>query len=204
VAPTPATDASADSSPAPRTLVETAMSYLVGSFDSADQAKEDRQYHTVYLSQCEISLPELGEHVLYVEQAISKKSPYRQRIYLVEAGEPKETRFVNRIFQHKDETKLVNLCDDPTRIEIKVSDLTEKTGCEVTLEWTGDRFKGGTTGKGCSAFGWGNATYMTSEAELDDKMLVSWDRGFDASGTQVEGARKGPYKFVRRSPFAGR
>ena len=60
------------------------------------------------------------------------------------------------------------------------------------------RFAGGTRGEGCESTLMG-ARYATSEVELRDDGLDSWDRGFNAQGMQVWGATAGAYRFVRRA-----
>jgi len=68
------------------------------------------------------------------------------------------------------------------------------------MEWKGDHFEGGTVGEGCESTLSG-ATYATSEVTLDASTLESWDRGYDAEGTQVWGATAGPYVFDRKTPL---
>jgi hypothetical protein len=41
------------------------------------------------------------------------------------------------------------------------------------------------------------ATYTMSDVTLSSGELVTWDRGYDAAGTQVWGSTKGPYTFRR-------
>ncbi|MBY0262669.1 MAG: chromophore lyase CpcT/CpeT, partial [Phycisphaerales bacterium] len=74
-----------------------------------------------------------------------------------------------------------------------------KDGCAVImrLETAGGRFAGGTVGSGCPSTLRG-ATYATSEVTLTQDTLLSWDRGYDAAGEQVWGAKKGGYVFVKQ------
>ena len=43
------------------------------------------------------------------------------------------------------------------------------------------------------------ASYATSEVELREERITSWDRGYDGEGLQVWGATEGPYRFDRQS-----
>lgn len=174
---------------------------LVGTYDSAEQAAEDPAYYDILLTMCPLDLPELGEHVLYVEQSLHETpgQPYRQRLYLLEAGET-EGEGVSRIFEHARPRSLVGGCLDPEALEVAVEDLTELEGCEVILSWdaTEARWTGGTIADHC-ATDWNGATWATSEISLDAEVLVSWDRGWSAEGEYVWGATEGGYRFVRRS-----
>ena len=57
-------------------------------------------------------------------------------------------------------------------------------------------FTGGTIGDGCASTLSG-ADHATSEVRVEADAIRSWDRGFNASGTQVWGAESGPYEFIR-------
>ena len=57
-------------------------------------------------------------------------------------------------------------------------------------------FTGGTIGTGCESK-LGDAAYATSEVELHQDRLLTWDRGFTAEGEQAWGATKSGYVFVR-------
>jgi len=67
---------------------------------------------------------------------------------------------------------------------------------------TGDeRFEGSTRGDGCAS-SLAGASYATSEVVVTPGRLLSWDRGWDASGEQAWGATGGGYEFVKRSDEA--
>jgi len=65
------------------------------------------------------------------------------------------------------------------------------------MSWDGEQMVGGIVGDGCASELDG-ARYANSEVTLTDDWLDSWDRGFDASGTQVWGEQAVPYRFDRR------
>ncbi|MBK8230937.1 MAG: hypothetical protein IT349_04755 [Candidatus Eisenbacteria bacterium] len=59
-------------------------------------------------------------------------------------------------------------------------------------------YAGSTIGLDCESDLRG-AAYATSEVSITKGGIVSWDRGFDASGVQVWGAERGGYRFLRVS-----
>lgn len=188
-------DAASDA-PAP-TLADKAARYLIGSFDSEAQSKTDVSYFAISLVMCRVSVPELGPRVLYVEQAKKETltAPYRQRLYVVEdSGD----HVVSRVFEFKSPKKMVGWCANVDAKTVAPTDVEERAGCAVALKWSGDHFEGGTEGKTCEST-LNGASYATSEVFLGDKVLRSWDRGFDTAGAQMWGATKGPYVFDRKS-----
>lgn len=176
--------------------------YLTGTFDSEAQSKTDFAYYAIQLTTCAISLPELGERVLYVEQARmdTPSQPYRQRLYVIEPLDPPQTRAVSRIYELIKPSVAVGLCDDPASPTLTLADVVEKEGCGVEMEWIGTQFEGGTVGKDCAS-SLNGASYTTSEVTLTHDTMSSWDRGFDAQDVQVWGATKGPYVFDRKTPL---
>jgi len=173
--------------------------WLAGIFDSAAPAARDRRYWDVQVSACFVTVQGLDRpDVLYVEQAMkdSLDAPYRQRLYIVEPEDPPHLRAVSRVFEVRGAERLVGACGDPFSVRIDVADLTARSGCDVHVEWTGDRFVGGTVGHECGST-LNGASYATSEAEIRADGFTSWDRGFTADGEQVWGAVAGPYEFAR-------
>jgi len=172
---------------------------LVGHFDSAQQAADDRDYFHILLTMCPVSMPELGARVLYVEQtsADTPSEPYRQRLYVLEAGAT-EQQAVSRVFEIAGPRQYTGTCDDVESFEMDLDRAIELEGCDVVLDWNGEVFEGGTVDDACGT-DWGGASYATSEITLGEAVLLSWDRGFDASGQQVWGATGGGYQFVRQT-----
>lgn len=202
-APEPTTTSEAGTSPpaAAETSAARLLRHLEGTFDTAAQAKADREYFDITLTHCRIDLPSLGKDVLYVEQARTNSlaAPYRQRVYVIDAKA--EDTAVSRIFEHRDPKVLIGLCAKTPRPAVAASDLEEKTGCAVTMTWKGDRFEGSTAPRACLS-SYQGATYTMSEVSVSPTEVRSWDRGFDAGDQQVWGAAKGPYVFVRKTPLA--
>lgn len=183
---------------------------LTGRFDSSAQAATTPDYFDIHLAICPISAPTLGKHVLYVEQARADKlaEPYRQRLYVVEPGEPGEV--ISRVFEFTDPAPFTGFCDRAEADRPGYTDglAAEKVGCAVHLremaynsdEQRGSErsmgFGGGTEGDGCPSSLRG-ATHATSTVILNSAGMQSWDQGYDAAGTQVWGATAGPYHFLR-------
>jgi CpeT protein len=169
--------------------------WLSGSFDSVDQAAADPAYFEITLAVCPVSAPELGSRVLYVEQAKLGSAPYRQRLYVVDPLNA--TSAVSRVFELAAPEAAVGTCTKATPITFAAKDAEVREGCEVVLEWKGDRFEGGTPPDKCKSTLSG-ASYATTEVTIRSDGLVSWDRGWTAAKKQVWGATKGGYTFVRR------
>ena len=192
-------------------LVEQVTAMLTGHFDSSAQAASTPDYFDIHLTICPISAPNLGRHVLYVEQARADKldQPYRQRLYVVEGGERAEV--VSRVFEFADPAPFTGFCSRGEGEHPVYTDglAAEKVGCAVHLRpvsYASDElpatptiFGGGTVGQSCPSSLRG-ATYATSSVVLTANGLESWDQGFNGSGEQVWGATAGPYHFVRTSP----
>jgi CpeT protein len=189
----PATKGASDSA------AERLYSLLKGTFDSSAQAAANAEdYKPIQLAICAVDAPTLGPRVLYVEQAMQTAldKPYRQRLYVVEPGADNVTA-VSRVLELKSPQSFVGLCGRGATGGFAAADAEEKRGCAVTLKWNGAEFAGATQGTACPSALRG-ASYATSEVTLNQRSLTSWDRGYDAGGTQVWGAEKGAYIFVRK------
>lgn len=181
-------------------IVQTLADYLSGEFDSSVQASEDFQYYEIQLTTCRVDAPELGDHVLYVEQASmdSPGQPYRQRLYGLH-GDAGTGTAGTTIYELMEPGWAIGLCGDDEVATYAAGDVFERPGCGVVLDWDADteEFEGGTVGKQCLS-DYGGAAYATSEILLTGDRIDSWDRGFDAFDSQVWGATAGPYRFDRR------
>ncbi len=177
-------------------LVQRAFDYLIGTFDSSEQASLNPAYFNVQLTACEVEAPEMGERVLYIEQAMGTNlaSPYRQRLYRV--SDNGDGRIASEVFTLSDQASYVGLCDRDERVRFLPEQVTLRTGCTVFLTPVGEGFEGGTEGTACSS-NLNGAAYATSVVTLGNDRILSWDQGFDAMGNQVWGAEAGPYEFLR-------
>jgi len=175
-------------------------SLLCGHFASTNQSTTDREYFDVRLHMARIWPARTDAIWLYVEQAMESEpcKPYRQRIYrITERSEGDALVVVSQVFEMPDPDKFVCAWSAPTRFDaLEPSLLTEREGCQITLRKTNGSWSGSTDGQSCLSSLRG-ATYATSEVRLMPMRIETWDRGFDAQGTQVWGARKGAYMFDR-------
>lgn len=172
-------------------------SQLTGRFDSLDQSVEDPTYYDVQLQACAVEAPELGDNVLYVEQALlsNVSSPYRQRLYVLSADTSDTVRSV--IYTLSNESSLVGLCNRDEVATFEVGSYEEKAGCDVVLTYNGVGFDGSTEVGTCPS-DMNGATYATSIVSTSPDEITSWDQGWDSSDQQVWGAVDGAYVFKRR------
>ncbi len=182
-------------------MAQRAFEWLAGRFDSSAQSISQPSYFSIQLLGCEVVAEELGDRVLYIEQAqlAATDEPYRQRLYQVESAldENGEIEVISSVYSLALPSSYVGLCGDASTTTFTPSNYVLREGCAVHLKWVEDHFEGGTKGEGCESTLAG-ASYATSEVYMDAENIRSWDQGFDASGAQVWGAIDGAYEFVRQ------
>jgi hypothetical protein len=176
--------------------------WMTGSFSSADQATEDSAFFDIRLEMSRIWPERTDGYWLYIEQAAasSLERPYRQRIYhLIEAD---STTFASAVFEMTDPERFTGRYAAPETFAILTPDsLIERTGCVIFLHpETDTSVVGSTRGEECLSSLRG-AAYATSEVRITPNALMSWDRGYDSTGTQVWGAEKGGYIFTKLKDY---
>ncbi len=177
--------------------LERFTSHMCGQFSSAAQASADPEFRDIRLRVVRVwEGRENPQFVwLYVEQAMASdlEHPYRQRIYRVSS--PQRGMIQSDVYSLAVPAAVVGAWRDQSLLDsVAVRDLSVRLGCSVFLTCEADRFVGGTRERDCSSELSG-AKYATSEANIGRDGMVTWDRGFDASGKQVWGATKGGYRF---------
>jgi hypothetical protein len=177
----------------------TLRDYLTGSFTSAAQARADGEYFDIELHATPMWTWRDDGPWLYVEQSLAATPdrPYRQRVYKLERSD--DGRLWSRVFVLNDPSEHAGAWRSGSPLsELAPSDLEERVGCAITLTWDDQNgaFTGSTTGTGCPS-DLAGASYATSQVVLGLDRMVTWDRGFDATGRQVWGATRGGYEFVR-------
>lgn len=167
---------------------------MQGSFNSEDQAQADSTYYNISLHMYPI-WKDKGNY-LYVEQALNRMQnrPYRQRIYKV--TRLNDSIFSSAIYTIPNDSLWIGKWKTPEDFDtISPDDIVERDGCEVLLKRLGtNHFKGATGVNTCKSTLRG-ASYATSEVEITNGTIVSWDRGFDAQGKHAWGATKAGYIF---------
>lgn len=180
--------------------LDTLARWLSGSFSSERQSKFDTSYYHVELHMNRIWRTRNDGIWMIVEQAMaaSAQAPYRQRVYRIRRVE--ENMIEIEIYTWKDPKRVIGAWKDSAMLaDLSPSDLMLRRGCEVYLQRDEFKFFGSTHSTACSSDIRG-ASYATSEVNIAEKLLTSWDRGFTADGQQVWGAVKGPYYFLRQKP----
>lgn len=180
-------------------LIRQLAKMMVGNYNSAEQAANDKEYFDIRLHIARIweERPESGGIYLYVEQATAsaQQRPYRQRVYhlrtrredgSLESAVYELTTPLRFTGQWKMDKPLAMLTPDS---------LIARQGCSVILRKSKrNEFRGATVGQECLSSLRG-AKYAQTDVTITPKQLISWDRGFDEKGDQVWGAKFGGYIF---------
>jgi CpeT protein len=176
--------------------------YLVGSYSSAAQAKQDTSYLNIELEIRRIWLKDGDGIWLYGEQAMADKKdkPYRQRIYHLTQQD--DSTFISTVCDLDSMHLFVGAYKDVARFNgLRSSEAKALPGCGLELNWRKGHFVGSTKGKECRNVVLGRAMYTTSEVDIGSDRMVSWDRGYDDTNKQVWGAKKGGYEFAKKKPL---
>jgi hypothetical protein len=181
----------------------TLISYMSGSFSSEAQSKVDSNFYDIRLHMTPIQMNnEIGVW-FYVEQAMAtmQDKPYRQRLYqVVEIG---LGNYESRVYEFENPLQYAGAWKDISKLDsLTFEKLTLREGCSIALQYeysivdgiSINKFVGATGATTCSSSLRG-ASYATSEVVISWDKLVSWDRGWDATGKQVWGAVTAGYVF---------
>ena len=136
---------------------------------------------------------------LYQEQAVQEnlKKPYRQR--LLEVSPIASTQSIRSLaFKPSNPEAWVNFCDKALESRIILLKDLNKEVCSLFLQRSGDVYTGFTPPNGCPSNVRG-AVRVTNRVILQKSGMQTWDRGYDANGKQVWGAKEEPYQFERIS-----
>lgn len=173
-------------------------SYMAGGFSSNAQSVQDTSYFDIRLQMAPIWQTKTKDgYWLYVEQAMAtrQEKPYRQRVYHVHRSAA--GKLVSEVYELTRPLRFAGQFKETEPLAALTQDsLIARVGCQIILELKGDGFIGKTGDKTCPSTLRG-ASWATSETTISADKLVSWDRGWDAAGTQVWGAEKGGYTFVK-------
>jgi len=181
--------------------LRTLKKLMTGFFSSALQAKQDSaNYYDIHLHMQPIWENRNDGIWLYVEQAMAAKTdkPYRQRVYHLYLND--DSTIISHVFTLKKPERFTGAWKNPGSYfnQLTADSLEDRKGCSIYLHKRGrKKFAGSTDRKNCESNLRG-ATYATSEVSILRGMMVSWDRGWDASDKQVWGATKGGYRFLKQ------
>ena len=165
------------------------LTWMTGSFSSAEQAKADTAISDIRMEMVSIWKHRSDGYWLYVEQAAAESmdQPFRQRVYRL--SQVNDTLFKADIFAFAEPLRFAGDWKKPIPLEkLTFDSLTLVDGCSIFLKRSGDTaFVGNTLGKGCLS-SMGGAKYATSEVKITATGMTMWDRGFTAADKQVWGA----------------
>lgn len=197
----------ASCTPAPNSInseVEEVASYLVGVMDTSAQAKVIADAPDVRMTACKVRLKETDSSqsdspaiYLYQEQAMSRNlsAPYRQR-FLRLAPSADGEQVESATFKPLAPKKLVGFCEKPEQERvIQMTEMGQKH-CSVFLEPADNGYIGETQAEGCPT-NYKGAVKITNTIQLNAAGMDTSDRGFDAEGNQIWGAKERPYQFRR-------
>ena len=174
--------------------VKELFDLMQGSFNSRNQSLTDSNYYDITLHMYPIW--DSQKNFIYVEQSVSsiQEKPYRQRIYEIKRSS--DSTFTSVIYKLPNDSLFVGAWRDTSLFrDLKISELTRLDGCEVILKNVSEKhYLGSTNERSCSSVLYG-ASYATSEVEILNDKIISWDRGFDINDNQIWGATNGGYIF---------
>jgi CpeT protein len=175
--------------------------WMTGSFSGEAQAMQDRTYFEVRLQMVRIWPQRNGGFWLYVEQALDAAldRPYRQRVHHLEhmGGQYHSSA----VYSLRDPSLFRGAWQRQFAFNgIAPDDLDNREGCTIVLRKHEDRFIGNTVGRLCGSTLHG-VSYATSEVEIREGRLISWDRGSNEIGEHVWGATKGGYVFEKAEDY---
>lgn len=169
---------------------------MQGSYDSESQAKTDASFSNISMHIYPIWADQ--GHYFYAEQALTSMQtrPYLQRIYQIKRLS--DSSFASFIYKIPQDSLWIGSWKNPERFEaISPSSLIKLEGCEVILKRISEQSYLGTTRKNSCESILRGASFSFSEVEICKDKIVSWDRGYDASGKQVWGSNNGAYIFQK-------
>lgn len=180
----------------PQNHLPELFALMQGSFDSEIQSQVDTTYYNISLHMYPI-WKDKG-NFLYVEQALNSKQdkPYRQRIY--EVTQLNDSVYSSAIYTIENDSLWIGKWKTPEAFDtLDMNKVTKKEGCEVLLKRMEPYYYKGETGeKTCESSLYG-ASYATSEVEILEDKIISWDRGFDDKDEYIWGAEKSGYIFIK-------
>ena len=183
--------------PASDDELQKLKSWMTGSFSSEEQSIADSNFYNIHLEMVQIWKESKDTIWLYVEQAFesSLDKPYRQRVYRLIKKD--DGAFESAVFTLNNPLRFAGAWKEERPLNQLIPDsLSERTGCAIILEFMDGVFVGSTVEKNCVSNLHG-ALYATSEVRIEETVLTSWDRGFDANDAQVWGSETGPYIFQK-------
>jgi len=181
--------------------VKDVVSHLVGVMDTSAQAAATPNAPNVRMTTCQVTVENADALntaptvFLYQEQALSQKltAPYRQRFLQISPSTDGQT-VESMAFKPPTPETLIGLCDRPEAKRLVQQSQLGERACSVFLKPSGENYVGETPPEGCPTNVRG-AVRITNTIVLHKAGMDTLDRGFDAAGNRVWGAKDQPYQF---------
>ncbi len=154
--------------------------------DGLDEASRHEHIHHIFRS---VSVPALGQHVMFVRQYMDGdyENVYRQRLYqFSEEGDIIRLS----IYRFKDEGPYRDTDRDPSLVEALTKDqLIHRPGCDVLWQWHDDRYVGEMPDGQCRFYSerQGKTIIIDDTLQLSATELQISDRAVDEEGNTVFG-----------------
>jgi hypothetical protein len=175
--------------------------FMQGRYDSKAQAEADKDFLHISLVMVPIWPERTDGCWSYVEQAAANTldRPYRQRVYrLTKEGND----YVSWTYEFESEPlkHAGAFRQEKPLSDVKPEQLRLRKGCEVYMQRNAEgAFVGGSRGNNCFTDWRGTKGYATAKVTVTRDKLNSWDQGYNTSGEQIWGSKKGAYEFVKTS-----
>lgn len=193
------TVAYADTAPPIEQQVKEVVSHLDGAMDTSAQANKNPKASNVRITSCKVTVEDARSNnhqaFLYQEQALSRElnQPYRQRFLRIAPSADRRS-VESAVFKPPTPKAWTGLCAKPEAERVVRMSEVGKSTCSVFLQRQGDKYVGDTKAGGCPS-NWKGAARITNHIILHQAGMDTLDRGFDAAGKQVWGAKDKPYQF---------
>jgi hypothetical protein len=185
--------------------IKTLARWMAADFGNQQQAWENPPFFA-HIRVCMRPLPNdfLGGTSLFLEQAydLALNEPYRLRVLRLSLV---DDRIELENYKVTEAEKFYGASRDPQKLKQLTADMVSKMeGCDMTVHWTGSCFHGQIKpGKACLVERKGQITYLDNSFDIDDKQLISFDRGRDLETDElIWGSVAGPFEFTPVQSFA--
>lgn len=180
--------------------VDAVVSHLDGAMDTSAQANAKPNASNVRITTCKVKVQDAGVFnrpdavFLYQEQALSQRltSPYRQRFLRI--APVVGSLIESAVFKPPTPSAWVGLCAKPELERVVNSSDLGVSSCSVFLQRSGKNYIGETPPRGCPS-DYKGAVRITNRIILHQAGMDTLDRGFNAAGNQIWGAKDKPYQF---------
>jgi CpeT protein len=181
------------------TAVVEVSDRLIGIMETRTPPNRNGESVTVQMTTCEVQIvatdsqPDPSSRFLYQEQALVEEldQPYRQRFLQVLATADGQVE--SRSFRPRQPEPWVNFCSHQAERSVELADLLP-SDCSVFLRQEGESYIGETPAAGCPT-SFRGAVRVTNQIILNSTEMVTRDRGYDADGNLLWGAREEPYRY---------